>query len=195
APPSTRRRAAPGAHANARSRSRAVARRPPPRACREAPRGSSERSRQRLARELDERARGAVLVAPGRADEQDLTLEVEPVDTRLDERAGGEVCLDRRPRDERDAVARANSVRDGLLQAELDAHVEIAQSRARAAQRLLDHLADAGAVLHEDQVLAAHVVERDRPAGEWMAGRADEDDRVAQERLVLDTAVTGRGAD
>ena len=136
-----------------------------------------------------------VSVRPRRTDEQDLALEVEPIDARFDERAGGEVRLDRRARDEGDAVPGAHGVRDRLLQAELDAHVEIAQSRARAAQRFLDHLADTGAVLHQDQVLPTQIVERDRPAGERMPRRADEDDRVTQERLVLDAAVTRRRAD
>src|SRR5256885_13469631 len=86
-------------------------------------------------------------------------------------------------------------MRDGLLEAELDPHVEVAQARARTAQRLLDHLPYARAVLHQDQVLPAQVVQRDGTAREWVAGRADEDDRVAQERLVLDTAVARCRAD
>ena len=63
------------------------------------------------------------------------------------------------------------------------------------AQLVLDHLADARAFLHHDQRLAAEIVEGDRPIGEAVLRQADEDDLVAEERLIGDRAVAGRGAD
>ena len=73
--------------------------------------------------------------------------------------------------------------------------VEVAQPRARAAQLVLDHLPDAGALLHHDQRLLAQLVERDRPAREPVPGRDREHDLVAEERLEDDAAVAARGAD
>ena len=161
--------------------------------------GSSSRPQrtitQPLAGELDERAGRARLGAAARADEEDLPFELEPGDARFDERAGGEVVLDRRARDERDAVAATHRARHGLLQAELEPHVEVAQPRPGAAQLVLDHLAHARALLHHDQLLVAQVVERHRPARERVTGRAREDHGVVEERLVLDAAVARRGAD
>ncbi len=63
-------------------------------------------TRQPVLRELDERPRSTRLGPSGRADEVDLALELELADPRLDERACGQVVLDGRARDERDAVAR-----------------------------------------------------------------------------------------
>ena len=62
-------------------------------------------------------------------------------------------------------------------------HVEIAEPDADGAQLLLDHGADTRARLHQDQGLAAQLVERQRPAGEGVRRRADEHDLVPEERL------------
>ena len=62
-------------------------------------------------------------------------------------------------------------------------------------QLVVDHLAHAGAFLHHDQRLVLQLVERDRAPGERVPGRAGEDHRVVEERLVLDAAVPRRGAD
>ena len=67
---------------------------------------------------------------------------------------GVEILLDGGARDERDAVAAAHRARHRLLQAELEPHVEVAQAHAGAAQLVLDHLPDACALLHHDQLLA-----------------------------------------
>src|SRR5205085_2460708 len=96
---------------------------------------------------------------------------------------------------ERDAEAAADGARHRLLQAELEPYAEVALLDAGAAQLVLDHLTDACAFLHQDQLLALQLLERDGLAGEAMAGRAGEDHRVAEERLVLDGAVTRRRAD
>ncbi len=74
-------------------------------------------------------------------------------------------------------------------------HVEVAQAHPQRAQLVLDDLADAGALLHHDQVLAAQLVDRDGASGERMSGRAREDHLVVEERLELDRAMPARRAD
>ncbi len=80
-------------------------------------------------------------------------VDVEPVDARLGEPAGGELRLDRGPRDERHAVPGLDRAPHRLLQAELEPHVEIAQPDALSPQRVLDDLPNAGSLLHEDERL------------------------------------------
>ncbi len=135
------------------------------------------------ARELDERVGGARGGASGGANQRDLPLRVEPFDLRRRQRPGGELGFDGRARDERDAVPGLHGAPHRLLQAELEPHIEVAQAQPQAAQLVLDDLADAGAFLHHDHVLAAQLVERDRASGEWMAGRAREDHLVVEEWL------------
>ena len=106
-----------------------------------------------------------------------------------------ELRLDRRARDEGDAVAGLDGASHRLLQPELEPDVEVAQARADRAQLVLDDLADAGALLHHDQALAAQLLQRDGPPRERMAGRAREDDLVVEERLEGDRAVAAGRAD
>src|SRR4051812_12502084 len=161
-----------------------------------APASSSvRRSLRALACEVEEGARVARLGAAARAYEVDVALEREPFDSRGGERAGGKIGLDGRAGDERHAVPGFDRGDHGLLQAELETDVEIAQPDADTAQLVLDHLPDAGAVLHHDQRLRADLVERDVAAGEGVAGRAGEDDLVVEERLEDDAAVPTPGAD
>ena len=65
----------------------------------------------------------------------------------------------------------------------------------RLAQLVLDHLPDAGALLHQDQRPLRQLVEVDRAPGERMPGEAGEDHLVAEERLERDRAVAPGGAD
>ena len=148
-----------------------------------------------LASVVDECARRARLGSAGRADEQDLALELQARHSRLDEGACGQVVLDGRAGDERDAVAATHRARHGLLQTELEPHVEVAQLHPGAAQLVLDHLPHAGALLHHDQPLVLQLLERHRLPGERVARRAGQDHGVAEERLVLHGAVARRGAD
>ena len=74
-------------------------------------------------------------------------------------------------------------------------HVEVAQAQPQAAQLVLDDLADAGAFLHHDHVLAAQLVDRDGASGEGMAGRAREDHLVVEERLEPGGAMPARRTD
>jgi lipopolysaccharide/colanic/teichoic acid biosynthesis glycosyltransferase len=88
--------------------------------------------------------------------------------------------------------------RDGaahrLLQAELEAHLELAEPRSGTTQLVLDDLPDARAFLHHDQRFAPQLVERDRLACETVIGRAGEHDLVAEEGLEADAAVATGGA-
>src|SRR5581483_10744029 len=195
APPSSAPPAAGRATTSARSRSGTAARCRPRRAPTAARRAPSGRSNQLSPRELDELARGARLGAAGGAHEPDLPLGLEPDEPGFGKRARSEVLLDRRARDEGDAVAAANRAHDRLLQSELEAHVEILEADAERPKLVLDHLAHAGTFLHEDHRLGAQVVDADAAAGEAMAGRAGEHELVAEERLVLDGAVSWRSAD
>ena len=111
------------------------------------------------------------------------------------QRPGLELSLDRRSRDERDAVSGLDGTPHGLLQAELEAHVEVAPAHAEGAQLVLDDLADPGALLHHDQVLVPQLVERDRPPGERVTRRARQDHLVVEERLEPDGAMPARRAD
>ena len=111
---------------------------------------------------------------PAGADERDLARRLEPLDARVGERARGEVRLDRRARDERDAVAGGDGAPHRLLQAELEPHVEVAQPGARAAQLVLDHLAArrrppaSGSAARRAARRASTV----RPANAWPGGHA-----------------------
>ena len=118
-----------------------------------------------------------------------------PFHPRRRERARGQLGLDRRAGDERDAVAGLDGAAHRLLQPQLEADVEVAQPRSERAQLVLDDLADAGALLHHDQALGAQLLERDRAAGERVAGRAREDHLVVEEGLEADRAMPARGAD
>ena len=94
-----------------------------------------------------------------------------------------------------DAVPGLDRAPDRLLQAQLEPHVEVAQAQPQPAQLVLDDLADAGAFLHHDHVLAAQLVDRDGASGECVAGRARENHLVVEERLEPDGTVPARGAD
>ena len=76
--------------------------------------------------------------ARGAARERDLARRVDPLDPRLGERARRELRLDRRARDERDAVAGLHRAAHRLLQPELEPDVEVAQPHAEPAQLVLD---------------------------------------------------------
>src|SRR5215213_6013119 len=160
-----------------------------------ASRPQTTRMSEPLAREGDERLGDARRPAARRADERDLPRRLEPLDPRLRDRTVGEVGLNRRSRDEADAEPRAYSDSHGLLHAELQADVEVAQPHAGAAQLVLDHLADSGALLHQDQRLLLQLLQPDGPAGEAVIRRADEDDLVPEERLERDAAVPPGCAD
>ena len=82
-----------------------------------------------------------------------------------------------------------------LLEAELDPHVEVPELRPDSAKLVLDHLPNAGALLHDDQPLAADLVEGDGLAREPVTGRAGEDHLVVEERLEDDAAVASRRTD
>ena len=108
---------------------------------------------------------------------------------------GRQLGLDRPPRDEPDAEAALHRAPHRLLEPELERHLEVAEPLAVLAQLVLDHLADARALLHQDQRPLRELVEVDGAAGERMAGRAREDHLVAEERLERDRAVPAGGAD
>src|SRR5581483_10201385 len=150
---------------------------------------------QPVGREREERTRRPRLRSAARAHDEDVALELEPLDAGLRKRPGGEIGLDRPSRDEGDAVACADRAQHRLLEAELEPDAEIAELPPPAAKLVLEQLAHARALLHRDQVRAAQLVERDRRPGEAVTRRADEDDGVAEERLERDAAVTPRGAD
>ena len=65
-----------------------------------------------------------------------------PCDPSLGESAGREVGLDRRARDERDAIAGFHGPPNRLLQAEVETDAEVAQPDALTAQAVLDDLPD-----------------------------------------------------
>src|SRR3954468_24163964 len=67
--------------------------------------------------------------------------------------------------------------------------------QSRLAQLVLDHLSNARAFLHHDQLLVLEIVERDRLAGEAVAGRTGEYHLVPEERLEGDTTVAAGSAD
>ena len=174
APPSSGRRRSSGRRPSAGSRRAAAAR------CRLASTsGSSSRpqrtiTRQPLAREVDER-----LAPRASARARPRARGRSPATARAPRRApsasvpDGELRLDRRARDERDAVARL----DRALAPTPAARARAARRGRAAACRPARSsssitCADARAVLHEDQRLAAQLVERDGRAGERMAGRA-----------------------
>ena len=145
---------------------------------------------------VDERLGDARARPARRRRERDLARRVEPCDARLGERAGREIGLDRRARDERHAVAGLDGAPHRLLQAELEPHVEVAQPHALPAELVLDDLPDAGALLHEDQRLVAQLVERRRcgPRSGGPAGTA----RITssrEERLEANAAMAPRRAD
>ena len=122
-------------------------------------------------------------------------VALHPHEARLGERARCEIGLDRAPRDECDAVAAEHRAPGRLLQAELERDEEIAQSHAAAPQLVLDDLPHPCAFLHQDQRLAAELVDDDRAAGERVPRRADEDHLVAEQRLEPDAAMAAGGTD
>jgi lipopolysaccharide/colanic/teichoic acid biosynthesis glycosyltransferase len=86
-------------------------------------------------------------------------------------------------------VPREDGAAHGLLQPELHANIEVPQSRPRLPELVLDHLPHARPFLHHEKRLRPELVERDRLAGEPMAGGTGEDDLVVEERLEGDAAV------
>src|SRR5581483_8165931 len=74
-----------------------------------------------------------------RADERDLAGGLEALHARERERTCGELRLDRRARDEGDAVPGDDGALHRLLEAELEVHVEVPQLEAGGAKLLLDH--------------------------------------------------------
>src|SRR5438874_1067893 len=157
---------------------------------------ASDASRDELRpREVDERLCGASRRPPGRTDKRDLSHRLVPLDAGRRQRARLELGLDARPRDEGDAVPGCNSTLHGLLQPELEPDIEIAQTHWAPPQLVLDHLPHARPFLHQDQGLAAELLERHLLAGERVAGRHDEDHLVAKARLENDPAVARRSAD
>ncbi len=108
------------------------------------------------------------------------------------QRPVGQLALDRRPRDERDAVAGRDGALHRFLQPELELRLEVAHPQPRGAQLLLDHVADAGALLHRDVLLARQLLGRHLLARERVVGRDGEDDLVAHERLELERAMTAK---
>src|SRR5207253_10226954 len=92
-------------------------------------RATSGRS-QAVVREVEERTRRARLDTARGADEEDVALELEALDTRLRERAGGEIGLDRAARDERHAVTGTDGAQHRFLQAELEPHAKVTELRA-----------------------------------------------------------------
>src|SRR5581483_1459409 len=145
--------------------------------------------------EVEKRSRRARLDATARADQEDVALELEIGDARLGERAGGEIRLDRAPRDERDAVPGPHRAQHRLLQPELELHAEIAEPPPVAAKLVLEQLPHPGPLLHHDQLRLAQLLEPHGLPGEAVAGRADEHDGVAEERLEGDPAMAPRRAD
>jgi len=121
-----------------------------------------------LLRKGDERTCGARFAAPASAGKEDLAHRVEPADARSCDAAGVEIGLDREAGDEGDAVSGDDRAPHGFLQTELEVDVEVAQPHAGLAQLVLDDLPDACPLLHDDQLLALQIVERDRLAGEAM---------------------------
>ena len=89
----------------------------------------------------------------------------------------------------------STAARTDSCEPELEPRVEVARPHADRAQLVLDRLAHAGALLHEDERLLAQVIERDRLAREAVTGRAGEHDLVAEQRLEHDRAVASREAD
>src|SRR5207302_2618377 len=107
----------------------------------------------------------------GRAYQRDLTTRLEPFDPCRGDRPCRQLGLDGGAGDERDPVTRCDRAPHRLLQAELEPHVEVAQPQARAAQLVVEYLADAGTFLYQDQRLATQLIERDRLAGEAVTRR------------------------
>ena len=116
-------------------------------------------------------------------------------DTRDRQRPCREVSLDRDARDERRAEAAEHRGARRLLQPELELHVQVAQPEPELAQLVVDHLPDAGALLHEDERLGLQLLEGQALAGALVLGRDGEDDLVAVEGLERDAAMTACGPD
>jgi glycosyltransferase involved in cell wall biosynthesis len=125
---------------------------------------------------------------PARPDDVDLAHRLDARYARRRERARGELAPDRRSRDERDPESAGHRGLHGFLEPDLEAGLEIADAQARAPQLLLDHVADARALLHDDQALALQLVERDLPLRERVAGRDREDDLVPRKGLERERA-------
>src|SRR5205823_13428149 len=119
-------------------------------------------------RVVGERLRHAWLRAAARPRERDLARRVEALDPREREDARCDVGVDRRAGDERDAVAREHRAARRLLQAELEPYVEVAEAHAALPQLVLDHLPNAGTLLHEHDRLFPQLVDRHLLAREAM---------------------------
>ena len=147
-----------------------------------------------LPRIRDECPSGAGLTAAAGAGEENLAHRVEAAHARGREPSGGKVRLDRKTRDEGDAVTREHGAARGLLEPELEPDVQVTKALARLAEFVLDHLPDARPFLHHDQRLGAQLIEGDGLPGKAMLGRAGEHDLVAEERLEHHSAVTSARA-
>ena len=79
-----------------------------------------------------------------------------------------------------------------LLQPELEPHVEVAEADAELAQLLLDHLPDAGALLHQDERLGLQLLERHALAGARARRGTASTTSSRIERLEHDAAVAAR---
>src|SRR5581483_9605827 len=82
-----------------------------------------------------------------------------------------------------------------LLEPELERRLEVADLPPGLPQLVLDHLADARALLHQDQRPLGKAIQAHGLARKRMPRRADQDHLVAKERLERDRAVAARGAD
>ena len=109
---------------------------------------------------------------------------------------GRDVGLDRRARDERDAVAGDDRAARRLLQPELEAHVEIAQAHPGAAQLVLDHLPHARRPPASGRA-ARPSARRASPSGRRSGARAARRARPRRGRTARTTtpAMAARGAD
>src|SRR5262245_49393242 len=105
----------------------------PRRALRAGPRARRHPSgrSQLLTREFDERVRYAGRHAAAGTHERDLPRRLEAPDPCLGQCPAVELALDGRPRDERHTVPGLDRALHRLLEAELEAHAEIAEPSSR----------------------------------------------------------------
>ena len=74
-------------------------------------------------------------------------------------------------------------------------HVQVAEAQAELAQLVVDHLPDAGSVLHEDERLSLQLLHGQALPGALVAGGDGEDDLVPVEGLERDAAMAADSAD